>query len=112
MNRLPRRPPRRPLPLRGRLAAIPLSNSGQARSTVAIASASTGPKRRKRKRSTESACSPPADLANLYQALAKLYLQWPGLFHLLDHPWKWGTLVIVIILIFSALGRLLWPFNY
>ncbi|MGK7888729.1 MAG: hypothetical protein AB4042_05300 [Leptolyngbyaceae cyanobacterium] len=103
MNRLPRRSPRQQPPLRGRLAATPASIPAQTRSIVSTAPP-TAPQRQRRR--VPPVPEIPTDLAKRYQGLAELYGRSPGRFRVLDRPWKWIALVVVIILMLSTLSRL------
>ena len=107
MNRLPRRPPRQTLPLRGRMAALSDCSTRYAslRQTCSSTAGSyrSAPVRLRRGRKRPHRHK---ELGSVYDLLAKLYSQWPGLFHLLNRPWKWLMLLVIIILLLSVMGRL------
>lgn len=102
MNRLPRRPPRIQPSLRGRLAAVPPLGQDQPLMTVV------------RQRSPISSShtniikvveKPACD--DIHPDWIALYERFPGLFKVLNHPWKWLVVLAGLVSLSIMLGKLL-----
>lgn len=102
MNRVPRRPPMAPLPLQGRLAAAPTLRKNSTVMTVVrqrppISSGHTTVVRVIEK--------PVCD--DIHSDWIMLYKRSPGLFKVLERPWKWLIVVIILMILSGILGSLL-----
>ena len=101
MNRLPRRPPRIRPPGRGRAAAAsPLGGAESGCKAVVRQRPSTSGRLR------EKIVYKPVQ-PDLPPILLKLYQQWPGLFQVLDRPWKWVVALVLLVVLSILIGSLL-----
>jgi len=96
MNRLPRRPSRVQPPQRGRSAAVP--PFGQQPLLMPVV----------RQRPPISASYPTVEKSlcdQLHPDWIALYKKWPRLFEVLNRPWKWLVVLIILIILSIMLGR-------
>lgn len=101
MNRLPRRPLRIQPPLRGRSASVCTSGSTQfcSRPVVRQRPPTAGPFAGQMHRCTH--CD------RIHPSFLHFYRRWPGLFKVLDRPWKWLVVLIALMVLSIAIGSLL-----
>ncbi len=100
MNRLPHRPPRIQPPLRGRSAAVPPFGNPiltVVRQRPPISSGHT---------TIVKVVEKPA-CDDIHPDWIMLHKRFPGLFKVLDQPWKWLIGVIVLVSLSVILGNLL-----
>ena len=100
MNRSPRRPPRIQPPQRGRSAAVPPFGQAQTYMTVVrqrppISSGHTT--------IVKLAEKPICD--DLHPDWIVLYHRWPGLFKVLNRPWKWLVVLVCLVSLSIMIGR-------
>jgi hypothetical protein len=98
MNRLPRRASGLPLPLRGRLAATAPGGAEQPatcliRPRLPILRGAT----------TIRKAVPPPCLADLDPSWHRFHSRFAALFTVLDRPWKWLLLVLILIVLAALL---------
>ena len=101
MKRLPRRPPRVGPPQRGRSEAVPPfgQTSRCARPVVYQRPPTSG---------SFAVKTPHKSICDgIHPSFIRLYKRWPGLFKVLDRPWKWLLAFVVLILLAIWIGSLL-----
>ncbi len=102
MNRSPRRSLRTQPPLRGRLAASPSLSNDQ--STMAVVRQrppiSSG-------RTTIIKVMEKPIREEIHPEWVELFEKYPALFKLLNRPWKWLIVLVVLLVMSIMLGKLL-----
>ena len=102
-NRIPRRPPRVQPPSRRRSAASPsLGRNSQVLPVVPKPSPAS--RSSKKLSEFERAC---LAFCHRYPYFLTLYHHYPGVFRLLDQPWKWLVALLILMGLAFLLGALL-----
>ncbi len=95
MNRLPRRSTRIQPPTRGRLAAFPPLGQGQTPMIIV---------RQRPTISGRTTIVEKPDCNDLHPGWIKFYKQWFDVFRVLDRPWKWAVVLIILIIMSISFG--------
>ncbi len=95
MNRLPRRSARIQPPTRGRLAAVPPLGEGLTPMIIV---------RQRPAISGRITIVEKPGCNDLHPDWLRFYKQWSGVFRVLDRPWKWTVVLIILIIMSISFG--------